>query len=211
MDRERYKDLIHKNVEQLFSLQRPDGQWSYSLKPDQPEVEFQTGHVLWTLNAAGVPLSDPHVSKAVHYLLGRQQAFGGWLDPQQSFENFRTPFRETQFAVMALSAYFPRPARAKGWNSPKIDRLSDDPVRLLEQLDNVWDAPSDKVRRAIVGATQANDALIRQAATEALGRLGQREPVLVKLLGDPSKMVQRTAAWAMRQTYSRHETLRRTT
>ena len=56
MDRERYSDLIHKNVEQLFSLQRPDGQWSYSLKPDQPEVEFQTGHVLWTLKAAGVPL-----------------------------------------------------------------------------------------------------------------------------------------------------------
>ena len=205
MDRERYSDLIHKNVQQLFSLQRPDGQWSYSLKPDQPEVEFQTGHVLWTLNAAGVPLSDPHVAKAVHYLLGRQQAFGGWLDPQQSFENFRTPFRETQFAVMALSAYFPRPARAKGWNSPKIDRLSDDPVRLLEQLDNVWDAPSDNVRQAIVKASQSNDALIRQAAAEALGRLGHREPVLVKLLGDPSKMVQRTAAWSLRQTYSRHE------
>jgi len=46
--------------------------------------------------------------------------------------------------------------------------------------------------------------LIRQAAVEALGRLGDRNPVLVSLLGDPSKMVQRTAAWAVRQSYSQH-------
>ena len=32
----------------------------------------------------------------------------------------------------------------------------------------------------------------------------ETRPVLLKLLGDPSKLVQRTAAWAMRQTYSRH-------
>lgn len=205
MDRTRYADLIHKNVERLFSLQRADGQWSYRVEPNQPEVEFQTGHVLWTLHAAGVPLTDPHVAKAIHYLMGRQQPFGGWLDPQQSFENFRTPFRETQFAVLALSVYYPRTGRAKGWNSPVITRLSDDPVRLLDELDNVWDPPSSDVHAAIVQAAQSNDALIRQAAAEALGRLGQREPVLAKLLGDPSKMVQRTAAWAIRQTYSRHE------
>ena len=205
MDRAHYGDLIQKNVARLFSLQRPDGQWSYKFEADQPEVEFQTGHVLWTLHAAGVLLSDPHVAKALAYLLGRQQAFGGWLDPLQSFENFKTPFRETQFALMALSAYYPGGARAKGWNSPKIAKLSDDPVQLLEQLDNVWDAPSEAVHKQIVAAAESNEVLIRQAAVETLGRLGQHEPVMAKLLGDPSKMVQRTAAWAMRQTYSRHE------
>ena len=73
---------------------------------------------------------------------------------------------------------------------------------MLEQLDQVWDAPSPEVRKQIEAAAQSNDALIRQAAVEALGRLGAgRSP---KLLGDPSKLVQRTAAWAMRQAYSRH-------
>lgn len=205
IDSNRYHDLIQKNVERLFSLQRPDGQWSYKFEPDQPEVEFQTGHVLWTLHAAGVPLSDPHVAKAIKYLLGRQQPFGGWLDPQQSFENFRTPFRETQFATMALSAYYPIANRPKGWNTPAVKKLSSDPVRLLEQLDNVWDAVPDSFRKQIVEAAQSNDALVRQAAVEALGRLGKPDPVLFKLLGDPSKMVARTAAWAVRQTYSRHE------
>src|SRR5260370_41528697 len=34
-----------------------------------------------------VPVSDPHVTKAIQYLLGRRQEFGGWMDPPQSFEN----------------------------------------------------------------------------------------------------------------------------
>jgi hypothetical protein len=85
-----------------------------------------------------------------------------------------------------------------------IDRLSADPVELLQQLDDVWDAPSAAVRMEIEAAAHSNDVLLRQAAVEALGRLGNREPVYIELLGDPSKLVERTAAWAMRQAYSRY-------
>jgi Squalene-hopene cyclase C-terminal domain len=203
MDRSKYSPKITANVERLFSLQRPDGQWSYKFEADQPEVEFQTGHVLWTLHEAGVPASDPHVEKALKYLLSRQQAFGGWFDPLQSFENFRTPFRETQFAILALASYYPMDKRAKGWNSTSA-RLLEDPVGRLEELDKVWDAPSAKVRDQIRAATKSNDALIRQAAAQALGRLGDCDAALLPLLSDPSKMVQRTAAWAIRQAYNRH-------
>ena len=204
IDREKYKDQIAKNAARILSLQRPSGQWSAQFDPKQPEVEFETGHALWALQAAGVPLENPQVTKAVNYLMKRQQDFGGWMDPLQSFENFRTPFRETQMSILALSAYYPIAGRPKGWNSPKIDTLSSDPVVELKQLDNVWDAPSDAVRQQIVEAAKSNDALIRQGAVEALGRLGSNDPVLVNALGDPSKMVQRTAAWALRQRYSRH-------
>ncbi len=204
IDPQRYREQIRKNSERLLSLQRPDGQWSARFEAAQPEVEFQTGHALWALHAAGVPLTHPQVAKAVAYLLRRQQQFGGWMDPLQSFENFRTPFRETQMAILALSAYFPQTGRAKGWNSPRLDRLSTDPVEMLQQLDDVWDAPSADVRKQIAEAAKSPDALLRQAAVEALGRLGLPQDVYGKLLGDPSKMVQRTAAWAMRQAYSRH-------
>jgi len=172
--------------------------------PRQPEVEFQTGHALWALQAAGIPATNPQVKKAIDYLLARQQPFGGWMDPLQSFENFRTPFRETQMAVLALSAYFPMAARTKGWNSVLAEHLSSDPLELLQQLDEIWDSSTGHVRKEIETATQSNDALIRQAAVEALGRLGGDEACYSKLLGDASKMVQRTAAWAMRQSYSRH-------
>jgi Squalene-hopene cyclase C-terminal domain len=200
IDREKYSGQIAKNAARILSLQRPSGQWSMKFEANQAEVEFQTGHALWALHDAGIPVTNPQVAKAIDYLMKRQQDFGGWMDPLQSFENFRTPFRETQMAVVALSSYFPIENRAKGWNSPKIERLSNDPVEMLEQLDNVWDAPSAEVKKQIASATKSNDALIRAAAVEALGRLGD----VPGALSDPSKMVQRTSAWAVRQRWSRH-------
>ena len=205
IDAKQYGKQIHKNAERILALQRPDGQWSMRFEASQPEVEFQTGHALWALHAAGVPVSNPQVMKAIEYLLRRQQTFGGWMDPLQSFENFRTPFRETQMAILALSSYFPKTGRTRGWNSPRIERLSDDPVRELEQLDDVWDPPSPAVREQILEAAHSNDALLRQAAIEALGRIGQCPATA--FLGDASKMVQRTTAWASRQAHSRHPDL----
>src|SRR6516225_862677 len=204
IDPQRYRGQIQKNAERILSLQRPDGQWSMRFGPEQPEVEFQTGHALWALHAAGVPGSNPQVAKAIDYLLRRQQPFGGWMDPLQSFENFRTPFRETQMAVLALSSYFPDGQRAKGWGAAAPARLSSDPVEVLQQLDGIWDPVTDGMRAQIRRAAASPDALIRQAAAEALGRLGGQDTALLQLLGDPSKMVQRTAAWAVRQFYSRH-------
>ena len=102
-------------------------------------MEFQTGHALWALQAAGMPASNPQVAKAIDYLLQRQQTFGGWMDPLQSFENFRTPFRETQMAVLALSSYFPAGPRAKGWGAAAPARLSSDPVEVLRATRRIWD------------------------------------------------------------------------
>src|SRR5207253_4455325 len=144
-DSQRYRGQIQKNAERILSLQRPDGQWSMRFGPEQPEVEFQTGHALWALHAAGVAVSNPQVAKAIDYLLRRQQMFGGWMDPLQSFENFRTPFRETQMAVLALSSYFPGKRAEKGWNTRPPDKLSSDPAALLDQLDNLWDKASPAV------------------------------------------------------------------
>ncbi len=207
IDRAKYQDQIAGNVKRILSLQRPDGQWSMLFDPKEPEVEFETGHVLWALQAAGVPRDNPRVQKGLKYLLGRQQPFGGWFDPLQSFENFRTPFRETQFAVIALSSYYPGPDKTKGWNSPAPASLSADPVQLLGELDRVWDGASPALVREIEEATRSNDVLIRQAAAQALGRLGPQSslPVLLGLLGDPSKLVQRTAAWSLREIYTRRK------
>lgn len=206
IDQAKYKDQIAANAKRILSLQRPDGQWSMKFDPNAAEVEFETGHALWALSAAGVPRDNPQVQKSIEYLLKRQQSFGGWFDPKQSFENFRTPFRETQFAVVALSSYYPRQGRAKGWDSLQPAKLSDNPVELLDQLDQIWDAPSPAVVREIEAACGSSDVLIRQAAAEALGRLAQPQTTgrLIALLADDSKLVQRTAAWGLRQIYSRH-------
>ncbi len=206
IDREKYAAQIAANAGRLLGLQRPSGQWSMRFDAKEPEVEFQTGHALWALAAAGIPKDQPQVAKAIDYLMNRQQAFGGWMDPTQSFENFKTPFRETQFAVLALSAYFPGKGHEKGWDTAAPKSLSTDPEALLRQLDQIWDRPADAVLSQIRSAAQSNETLIRQAAVEALGRLALPGdiPLLVKLLEDPSKLVQRTAAWSIRQVYGAH-------
>ena len=206
MDAARYAAKLQGNAERILSLQREDGQWSMRFEPNQPEVEFQTGHALWALHAAGVPASEPHVKKALDYLMSRQQAFGGWMDPTQSFENFKTPFRETQFAVLALSSYFPITGHVKGWDAPAPTSLSSGKGKLLTELENVWDPPSDAVLQQIDDAVASDEPLVRQAATEALGRLAMPRsvPLLVHSLADQSKLVQRTAAWSLRQVYGAH-------
>ncbi len=204
IDSTKYKAQIAKNAARILELQRPDGQWSARFETNQPEVEFQTGHALWALQAAGIPASNPQVAKGLQYLLQRQQIFGGWMDPKQSFENFRTPFRETQMSVLALSAYYPLAGRKAGWDTVPVTALSKDPVVMLDQLDQIWSRPSDAVLQQVVAAAASNDALLRNAAVEVLGRLGEINSAYTKLLADPSKIVQRNAAWALRQTYSRH-------
>jgi hypothetical protein len=206
IDHIKYAEQIRANAQRILSLQRPSGQWSMRFDPKEPEVEFQTGHALWALAVAGIPAGEPQVQRGLQYLLNRQQAFGGWMDPTQSFENFKTPFRETQFAVLALSTYYPLAGRDGGWDAPSPHAFSTAPERLLTELDSLWDRPSDSVLRQVEVAAQSNEVLVRQAAVEALGRLAlpATVPLLVKLLEDSSKLVQRTAAWSLRQVYGAH-------
>ncbi|MEO7651958.1 MAG: HEAT repeat domain-containing protein, partial [Bryobacteraceae bacterium] len=136
----------------------------------------------------------------------RQQHFGGWMDPLQSFENFRTPFRETQMSVLALSSYFPGDRKGKGWNTTPV-KLSSNTAELLIELDGIWDRPSDAVLDTLLKLAASSEVLVRQQAIEALGRVAPERyaPLLTKGLGDPSKLVRRTAAWAGRQIYNRDE------
>ncbi|MBY0503189.1 MAG: HEAT repeat domain-containing protein [Bryobacteraceae bacterium] len=193
---------IQQNVDRILSLQRPSGQWSMKFAENEKEVEFQTGHALWTLAMAGVPKEHPRVAKGLTFLLGRQQEFGGWLDPLQSFENFRTPFRETQMAALALATYYPREKRIRGWGTGDFAPQTD----LLTALDSVWDQQTPAAVARITALTQHADPFIRQQAVEALGRLALPVTLtpLLGRLGDDSKLVQRTAAWAIRQVESRH-------
>ena len=80
---------------------------------------------------------------------------------------------------------------------PRTDSL----VHTLDDLENLWDVPTgDRPRFAseIVPLLADPEPLARAAAAACLGRLGRPEAVspLVRSLGDPSKIVWRSVAWA---------------
>lgn len=212
IDRSAYSDKIRRNSERLLSLQRADGQWSMLFEPETPSVEFQTGHALYTLALAGYSKDHPQISKGLGLLLARQQEFGGWFDPRQSYENFRTPFRETQFAVMALSQFFKGDLTARGWNagfqSQPLRVSGTDPLLGLEQMDRVWEKPGPPLAGDLVTSLASPDGLVRVAAAAALGRIGDRTALapLIVALDDRQKMVQLAAAQAIRRIAERDQT-----
>src|SRR5262245_50152785 len=204
IDRAAYADRIKRNSERILSLQRDDGQWSMLFEKDQPSVEFQTYHCLYALARAGYSPEHPQIAKSLRFLLERQQEWGGWFDPKQSYENFRTPFRETQFAVMALSEFY-KGTDGKGWLAKAPQSLSaGDALLRLQQIDGVWERPSGSVTRGLVASLGSEEPMMRMAAAAALGRVGAKEAAteLARLLGDPSKLVQVAAAQALRRIAS---------
>lgn len=202
IDRAGYAEKIKRNAERLLSLQRPDGQWSMLFEDGSAAVEFQTGHSLYTLALAGYTADEPRIRKAVEFLLARQQEWGGWFDARQSYENFRTPFRETQFAVMALSQLYPEPAKPKGWNAPTPEKFSDDPFIALGQMSGAWDKSGNPAPAAYLAS---EEPLLRQQAAALYGRSMRTNaaPALAPALKDGIKMVQLAAAWGLRQTGTR--------
>ncbi|MDW8367837.1 MAG: HEAT repeat domain-containing protein [Abditibacteriales bacterium] len=75
----------------------------------------------------------------------------------------------------------------------------------MSRLDQIWEKPSDAVMRDVLAAARHQEPLVRRAACEALGRVGDARAVepLVELLGDRNKIVRHGAAWALRELASR--------
>ena len=120
------------------------------------------------------------------------------------------PMRETRYAVMALAEAFPRPgAPLHGWGN-----RDDGPARLprtrlarpyarrsREPLGRARGRPCSIRRGDRSRCSTIAEPLVRAAAAAALGRLGQAGSAapLAARLADPSKIVWRAAAWALRR------------
>ena len=231
----KYRDKINENIERIFSYQKKDGSWAMPFameiveynwskhivtkekipqRPGEdgpPTSEFQTYHAIYALAKAGVGIDDPRLRKAVDFCLAQQTASGAWQGSPE-YKNFDTPFRDTQYAIMALSEVFPGPkgvGGAKGWNvgfpTPPARFDPRNVVATINALDQHWDRPPDDTVAAIRELLDSEHVLVRFQAAVALGRFADIESIegLVRRLGDRSKIVQRGAAWSLRQIGSR--------
>ncbi len=204
----RFANKIKRETGALIAFQNPDGGWHEVDTRPGPSAVYTTGQLAWTLLRIGLPRDHPAVAKALRYLLSQQQDFGGWIQTT-THENFRTPMRETRYAVMALAEAYPRPGGPlRGWgnrdNKPAVLPRTDRLVHTLDDLENLWDVPGpERVRfaSAIEPLLEHREPMVRAQAAACLGRIGQPSSVkpLAARLADPSKIVWRAAAWSLRR------------
>jgi HEAT repeat protein len=212
--REKYNAQLNQLIDQLYSYQQPNSMWGFALDNKSKTADFISYHAVLAVAKAGRrPESDPNLARALAAMMKAQRREGSW-EGDPVYQGFNTPFRATQFAVMALSTLYPgpdnKPASEKGWNDafppPPTKLAKDDLPLLLNQLDQFWDPAPEATRREIRNVLAESDQpLAREAAARALGHMADPEaiPALVRALGDDTKMVQRTSAWALRMILER--------
>jgi HEAT repeat protein len=212
LDRSKYAKELDALISQLYSYETPEGMWPYPFDRAAKPADFVSYHCVLALALAGRrPETDDHLGRALNSMLRAQRPEGSW-EGDPVYQGFNTPFRATQFAVMALSTLYPGTTTAKNWDAayppPPTQLTTSDLPLLLTQLDQYWDLASEPVLRQIRGVLlRSNQPLAREAAARALGHMADSGsmPVLIQALGDPSKMVQISAAYALRMVLSRRQ------
>lgn len=201
MGDEKFKPLIQENIRKILSRQHTDGGWVTAEymsndqffdaaarapfeKPTDPSLQFMTGEVLYTLKLAGYNMQDARVQKAVHWLLGLQRNFGGWLDNKG--ELFLMPHLETKWTVMGLSQMYPEhgpavaPAGAcsdvlmKGLGARPVSELPLVPA--LNCLDQAWYDRDPALIRRVLPLLASPEPLVREEAAAAIGRMAVDAP-----------------------------------
>jgi len=212
IDHEKYASQISALINKLYEYENPEGGWPYPFDKKAKAADFISYNAVLALAEAGRrPETDEHLNLAVKAMLAAQRPEGSW-EGDPVYQGFNTPFRATQFAVMALSTLYPGTTKAKNWDAaypapPKFLAVDDLSV-LLQQLDQFWDLASEPQLRQIRQLLADSDQpLAREAAARALGHMADPGalPVLIKGLGDSTKMVQTASAYAIRMILSRRQ------
>ncbi len=118
--RDKYASQINQLIDRMYSLEQPNGMWPYPFDKKAKSSDFISYHSVLALALAGRrPETDPNLARAVNAMLKAQRPEGSW-EGDPVYQGFNTPFRATEFAVMALSTLYPgpnhKPAKQKGWN-----------------------------------------------------------------------------------------------
>ncbi len=212
INRKKYATQIGALIDKLYEYESPEGGWPYPLDKKTKRADFVSYNAVLALAEAGRrPETDEHLALAVKAMLAAQRPEGSW-EGDPVYQGFNTPFRATQFAVMALSTLYPGDTTAKNWDAayprPVKALATNDLPLLLQQLDQFWDLAPEPVLRQIRSVLASSDQpLAREAAARALGHMADPGalPVLIKGLGDRTKMVQSTSAYAIRMILSRRQ------
>jgi len=102
-------------LRRALDLQQPDGGWTiaslgpWTAHPDAPPAPgshaYATGYVAFVLQRAGLPASDPHVRRALDWLIDHQdRETGAWPAPSMN-KRYPDGSMETRFMQDAATAF----------------------------------------------------------------------------------------------------------
>lgn len=140
---------VEREVAELWKWRREDGLWPLHFDRQEAGAEFITWQALYALAKAGV--REARVEELAQLCLSRQRASGEWNGPAVH-KSFATPFRDTQFAVMGLSAWY-------GKGKVEVPRQQRRPAR--DAVEAYWREPSEaraeEVARRVVLSQEARE------------------------------------------------------
>jgi HEAT repeat protein len=212
IDRAKYQTQIDQLITQLYEYETPEGGWPYPFDKKAKTADFVSYNAVLAVAMAGRhPESDEHLALAVKAMMAAQRQEGSW-EGDPVYQGFNTPFRATQFAVMALSTLYPGTTQAKNWDAgfpaPPTKLAKNNLPLLLAQLDQFWDlAPEPVLKQIREVLIKSDQPLAREAAARAIGHMADPGslPDLMQALGDQTKMVQTSSAYAIRMILSRRQ------
>jgi Squalene-hopene cyclase C-terminal domain/Prenyltransferase and squalene oxidase repeat len=73
----RSRESMQSTVDELLSLQRPDGGWSQTV-PEMKSDAFATGQTLYVLALAGYTADRPDIKRGIDFLVATQRPDGSW-------------------------------------------------------------------------------------------------------------------------------------
>jgi HEAT repeats/Squalene-hopene cyclase C-terminal domain len=201
----RIREQLVQDEARLRATQNADGSWSFdpgkldadgkTWKTDGQFDPAPTALALVALQALGFGTDDPSVDRGVKALLRMQDPYGRWNKAAQ------TGFVTTAYALHALARLYPvkpaKPVRADF--EPKRAESLPEAIARVRALSHTDDPALIDL---MIQATKHPSPWVRSWGSIALGSLHDQRGVapLIRVMGDPVKMVRDAAVWAMEQT-----------
>ncbi len=199
----RIQETIKKDEARLRAIQNADGTWGFDpgkLEGDKWKTNGEydpapTALALIAFHALGYNDSDPAVARGVKALLRIQDPYGRWN------KNALTGFVTTSYALHALSRLYPEKP-VKLTRAQFTARAGESLPETIARVRALSHSDDPALIDLMIQASTHASPQVRVWGAMALGGVHHERgvPSLIKLMGDPVKMVRDAASWAMEQT-----------